>query len=122
LLPGRSFGKRFEAFEPGYEPDMVRTQRERQHRQAAWRRLETIHTQLGAVTARRTQLWGELAENSDPRTAQEIEALSSLIETLWSEARRRRACLQHGSPEVILDRARREMFFDRSLEAVANKS
>ncbi len=101
---------------------MVRTQRERQHRQAAWHRLEKIHTQLEAVTARRTQLWGELAQNSDPRTAQEIEGLSSLIETLWSEARRRRAYLQHGSREVILDRARREMFFDRSLAAVANRT
>lgn len=100
---------------------MVRTQRERQRRQAAGRRLEKIHAQLDVASAKRTQLWTELARNPDPRTAQEIEALSRLMETLWSEARKRRACIQHGSPETICDRARREMFFDRSLAAVANK-
>jgi hypothetical protein len=93
--------------------DEARAQRDRRRRQAALRRLETVHAELEAATRRRTELWNLLAQGPDPRLAEQVEKLSAKISALYAEARTRRACAQHGSRELILERARHEMLVER---------
>jgi hypothetical protein len=79
----------------------------------AVRLLAEIRKDLEAASARRTELWEELAEQYDAAKSAEAAALSRRIEELWTEARAARARAQYGPSDEIITRARAEDRLDR---------
>lgn len=82
-------------------------------RVAAARRLDEINGELEAAMERRTELWRAQSLGPDPSISTELKSLSERINTLWAEARARRACVRGGSRERILTRVRAEARFER---------
>jgi hypothetical protein len=93
--------------------DEARAARDRRRRQEALKSLSGVQARLDAAMARRTELWNELAHRPDQRVATQVEKLSRLIDALYAESRARRACVSHGSRELILEKARHEMLVER---------
>jgi hypothetical protein len=87
--------------------------RDAERRLAAARRLASVEAELESAMSRRTELWKEQSLNPDPRLSGELRTLSDRINTLWAEARARRATIRGGSRERILRRVRAEARFER---------
>lgn len=94
-------------------PDQLR---DTARRVAAAERLSDVEVELEAAMLRRTELWHEQSLNPDPRISADVKALSARINTLWAEARSRRACVRAGSRERILSRVRAEARFEREVK------
>jgi hypothetical protein len=75
--------------------------------------LATVEAELESAMSRRTELWQEQSMNPAPGLSGELRALSDRINTLWAEARARRATIRGGSRERVLSRVRAEARFER---------
>jgi hypothetical protein len=79
------------------------------------KRLRAVKLELGQATARRTALWLEQTEATDPTAALEVGWLSERIEALWSEARQLAAEIRSGPRAEIIARARAAERVERDL-------
>jgi hypothetical protein len=82
------------------------------------RAISDIRRDLDRATARRTELWAELARGRDEDSAFELEQLSARIEELWQELRTTQVRERFGSPEPILQAAERDRRLERELDRV----
>ena len=79
------------------------------------KRLRAVKLELAQATARRTVLWQEQTEATDPKAAVEVAWLSERIEALWSEARQLAAEIRSGPRAEIIARARAAERVERDL-------
>lgn len=79
------------------------------------RAISEIRDELDRATARRAQLWAELARGRDEESAAELALLSARIAELWQELRTTQVRERFGSPEPILERAERDRRLEREL-------
>ena len=77
------------------------------------RSLNEIRREIDRASARRAELWEELAEGYDPASSAEAARLTKRIEELWAEARTARARSRYGPSDEIITRARAEDRLDR---------
>ncbi len=78
------------------------------------RTLAEIHEDIDRASGRRTELWQELSEGSDPNVVDEIRRLEQKLEQLWDEHRATRARLRFGDRDNIVRRARQEERLERA--------
>ncbi len=83
------------------------------------RTLSAIKHDLADATERRAALWHELSVSAGAEKSAEVERLSRLIESLWSEARAARNRARFGDPKDVLRKARAEERLERDLARVA---
>ncbi len=76
--------------------------------------LTEIHTDIEALSERRTELWHELSQGHNPAVAAELKELSERLDDLWDEERTLKAALRFGDREHIVARARVEERLERA--------
>jgi hypothetical protein len=77
-------------------------------------RIAQIHTEIDALSERRTELWNRLSDGLDPAVKGEIGDVEAQLDELWAAHRAERARLRFGEREEIVRRARAEERLERA--------
>jgi hypothetical protein len=71
------------------------------------RRPDCVKRDIQSVSARRTELWRQLAQKGEKDRRAELHAVNTKLSELWLELRQVSARIRAGSPERIIASARR---------------
>ena len=73
-----------------------------------------IHDEIERISEDRQELWHQLSDGLDPAVKEEIKALDTRLEELWTTLRMEKARLRFGEREDIVRRARAEERLERA--------